>query len=309
MSFQPFHPAGILTAGMDWSSAWGGVRLLPVSLIQVSRATALDGQHKPDGQNAGLQYLLWYRYHRDLKLSLLQHHNSLAMQYHSLLLLLIFVSWWWECCAGSWTSSAEQQHPAGCGPWSGSGMAGSTALGHPELWLLVLSDTCGRPGRIKICWENQKGRTPLIMRHVKWWQPHLRRPPTALPPPLGQLLGLAPWGNAQPEPHNPYLTPQCKIKPPCCKSKEEGTAGAQLGGGWWGKRALHEQDWRVQGLLVDQWLFWTSITAKSLLSSLSLPCPDFNTLLFVFLPLLHLDLCSALHLPLGISKHLGWHPG
>lgn len=58
-------------------------------LIQVSRATALDGQHKPDGQNAGLQYLLWYRYHRDLKLSLLQHHNSLAMQYHSLLLLLI----------------------------------------------------------------------------------------------------------------------------------------------------------------------------------------------------------------------------
>lgn len=37
-----------------------------VSLLRVSRATALDGQHKPDGQNAELQYLLWYRYHRGL---------------------------------------------------------------------------------------------------------------------------------------------------------------------------------------------------------------------------------------------------
>lgn len=66
MIFQPFHPAGILTPGMDWSSAWGGVRLLSASLLWVSQATALDGQHRPGGQNAELQYLLWYRYHRDL---------------------------------------------------------------------------------------------------------------------------------------------------------------------------------------------------------------------------------------------------
>lgn len=60
---------------------------IPAAGEQIS---ALDRQELH--LNPGLQYLLCWGSHWDLKLSLLQPHNCLAMQYHSLLLLLIFVT-------------------------------------------------------------------------------------------------------------------------------------------------------------------------------------------------------------------------
>lgn len=59
-----------------------------MSLLLVSRDTALDGQQELH-LSPGLQNLVWYGYHRDLKLRFLQPHNRLAMQYHRLLLSLI----------------------------------------------------------------------------------------------------------------------------------------------------------------------------------------------------------------------------
>lgn len=87
MSFCLFHPDGFFMPGMK--ALLGEV------------ADLCQGPCWSLCLNPGLQNLLWYKYQRDLKLSFLQSHNHLALQYHRLLLSLVFVSSsGWDHCVG-----------------------------------------------------------------------------------------------------------------------------------------------------------------------------------------------------------------